>query len=154
VFLNEFLMSWNLSARHLSYPCDAVFIGGNRDDHGHGKKSPLRIAPPRQRRLCECDIFASEVERDADLRARPYTKKHRRRANPLKVLEIILTMNLNADARPLDQQVCEKAFRRAVREVNWQEKVSNWFENWSALRWFYLDVPSPAVDSESKLKTK
>jgi hypothetical protein len=36
-------------------------------------------------------------------------------------------------------EACEKALRRAPKGVDWQQKVSQWFENWSALGWFYLD---------------
>lgn len=52
------------------------------------------------------------------------------------------------------EQACEKALRNAATGVDWQQKVSKWFENWSALGWFYVDVPSPAIDSEPKPKAK
>jgi hypothetical protein len=38
------------------------------------------------------------------------------------------------------EDACQRALRGAAKRIDWQEKLSKWFENWSALGWFYLPI--------------
>jgi hypothetical protein len=36
------------------------------------------------------------------------------------------------------EEACQRALRRAAKRVDWHKNLTKWFENWSALGWFFL----------------
>jgi hypothetical protein len=115
----------------LWYPVDAFVIAVKKHDALRGEASNAMTSAPIAAKLKKVPLPKQE---------KTYVAVHRHRnAVYHKRLEPEAYQLLNALRKGATlEDACQRALCRAAQQVDWQKKLTKWFENWSALGWFFL----------------
>jgi hypothetical protein len=128
----------------LSYPIDDFVAAVKRSDAPHATASNAMTSAP---------TVVKSKKISLPERRRTYVAIHRYRNSVYhKRLEPEAYRLLSALGKAATlEQACESALRRAPKGVDWQAKVSQWFENWSTLGWFWISPLDTGNDARAAI---